>query len=157
VVPELTAELLAFLDQGVSLLAGARDHELRPWISRAVGFVPGADRRSFTAFVADRPGATLLAVLAPGAPFALTCSHVPTLRSIQLKGSVTAVRPATEAERPAIEACTGGFTGDLSSIGMPLPVVRRLVTWPATAVEVRLEALFEQTPGPGAGKPMGPT
>lgn len=152
---ELTDELIAYLDRHLSLLAAGRDRELRPWISRAVGVVPGADRRSFTAFLADGPAAALLAVLEEGAPFALGATHVPTHRSVQMKGVVTRVRPATEAERPLIEACTGGFTEDLGGIGYPLPVVRRIVTWPATAVEVRLEAVFDQTPGPGAGRAMG--
>jgi hypothetical protein len=152
---ELTEELIAFLDQHISLLAAGRDRELRPSITRAVGFVPGADRKSFTAFLSDRPGASLLAVLEKGAPFALIATHVPTLRSMQMKGVITGIRPASEAERPLIEACTDGFAADLADTGYPLSVVRRLVNWPATAIEVALEAVFDQTPGPGAGRPAG--
>lgn len=152
---ELTDELIAYLDQHLSLLAAGRDRELRPCIARAVGILPGADRTSFTAFLADGPAAALLAILEEGAPFALGSTHIPSHRSVQLKGVVTRVRSATEAERPLIEACTGGFTEDLGGLGYPLPVVRRIVTWPATAVEVRLEAVFDQTPGPGAGRQVG--
>jgi hypothetical protein len=68
---------------------------------------------------------------------------------------VTRLRPAVEHERPVIETVTGGFASDLAVVGFPLPVVRRMVTWPATAVEVRLEGLYEQSPGPGAGRPIG--
>ena len=87
---ELTDELIAFLDQHISLLAAGRDRELRPSITRAVGLVPGADRKSFTAFLADRPGAALLSILEVGAPFAVTATHVPTHRAMQMKGVVTA-------------------------------------------------------------------
>lgn len=152
---ELTDELIAFLDQHLSLLAAGRDRELRPSITRAVGFIPGADRKSFTAFLSDRPGASLIAVLEKGAPFALIATHVPTLRSMQMKGVITGIRPATEAERPLIEACTDGFATDLAGTGYPLEVVRRLVNWPATAIEVALDEVFDQTPGPGAGRPAG--
>lgn len=154
---ELTDELVAFLDQHISLLAAGRDRELRPSITRAVGVVAGADRKSFTAFLADRPGAALLSILEIGAPFAVTATHVPTHRAMQMKGVVTALRPATDAERPLIEACTDGFAADLAGTGYPLPVVRRLVNWPATAVVARLEAVFDQTPGPGAGRLAGAT
>ncbi len=152
---ELTADLVAFLSAGMSFIAAGRDAELRPRVSRAVGLRPGADRRTFTVFVADQAGAALLAVLAPDAPLAVTACEVATHRTVQLKGVVTAVRPARVDERAAIETQAGGYTGSLAGIGLPLPVVRRLVTWPATAVEVRLDAVFEQTPGPGAGRPMG--
>lgn len=151
----LSDSIVAFLGGAVSILAAGRDADLRPRLSRGISVRLGEDRRSLTVYVADRAGASLIAVLTPGAPVAVTASHVPTHRSVQLKGTVTAVRPAREDERGPVEAQVGGFRQDVAAIGFPLPVTQRLVTWPATAVEVRLGSAFEQTPGPGAGRPVG--
>ncbi len=151
---ELTDDLVAFLDSGLSMLAASRDAELRPTVSRAVAIQPGADRGVVTVFLSDAAAASLLALLGPGVPLAFTCTHVATLRTLQLKGIVTRVRPATEDERPMIARQSGGYTDALSVIGFPPSVVRRWVTWPATAAEMRIHSIFEQTPGPGAGQRM---
>ncbi len=151
---ELTDDLVAFLDSGLSMLAASRDAELRPTVSRAVAIQPGADRGVVTVFLSDAAAASLLALLGPGVPLAVTCSRVATLRTVQLKGIVARVRPATEAERPLVDRQSTGYTDSLSVIGFPPAVVRRWVTWPATAVELRIHAIFEQTPGPGAGRRM---
>lgn len=153
-MPELTSDLVEFLRGGVSILAASRDAELRPWISRALALAVAPDRRTVTAYLADRAARSLIEQLAPGAPFAVTASRVATLRTVQVKGVVTEVRAAREEERPAIEAQAGGFAESLSVVGYPLGVVRSLATWPATAVELRVEGVFEQTPGPGAGQPV---
>jgi hypothetical protein len=151
----LNDDLVAFVSGPVSILAAGRDADLRPWLAHPVALRIGADRASLTVFLPDRPGATLLAVLAPGAPLAVTASHVPSLRSVQVKGLISTIRPATEKERPEIDKKAAGFTGDLAAIGFAPRVVRRLVTWPCTALEMRVEAVFEQSPGPGAGRPWG--
>lgn len=151
----LSDEVVRFVSGPVALLAACRDEHLEPWLSRAVGLRVSPDRTSLTVYLTDRPAASLRAVVAPGRPFAVTATSVPTHRSVQFKGTVTAVRPAREDERPHIEFQAGGFTDDLVALGFAVPVVRRLATWPATAVEVRVEAAFVQTPGPGAGRPVG--
>lgn len=151
----LPDDIAAFLSGAVSVLVATRDNDLGPWLCRAGAARVGDDGATVTVYVPDRAGASLLAVVSPGRPLAVTATHVPTSRSIQLKGPVTAIRPARDDERGHIDAQARGFTDDLGDYGFPAAVVRRLVTWPATAVEVRIEASFEQTPGPGAGRPLG--
>jgi hypothetical protein len=155
-VNELSEDITEFLGGSVSVLAASRDAELRPWISRAIAVRVGDDRRSVVAYLSDRAAAPLIGVLSRGVPFAVTACHVPTLRTVQLKGVVQDVRPAAADERASVERQSHGFTEDLSRLGFPLPIVRRLAIWPVTAVTVRVHAVFEQTPGPGAGRPITP-
>jgi len=39
----------------------------------------------------------------------------------------------------------------LERIGVPRRLVRNVTRWPAFAIEMRVEHVFEQTPGPNAG------
>ena len=40
-------------------------------------------------------------------------------------------------------------------VGIPPSVTFRIAWWPCHAVRFRVEAVFQQTPGPGAGAPLG--
>lgn len=151
---QLTEALVDFLHSGRSLLAASRDASLRPWMSRAVGVRVGADRGSITVFLPDAASVALRRVATPGQPFALTANRPSTFTTMQLKGTITATRPAVPEERTLVESQSGGFAAELAVVGYPLQVAKRLATWPATAIDVRLEAVFEQSPGPGAGHPM---
>jgi hypothetical protein len=39
----------------------------------------------------------------------------------------------------------------LASIGLPRPTFANYLTWPCVAIRLRVNAIFNQTPGPGAG------
>ena len=39
-------------------------------------------------------------------------------------------------------------------VGLPRVATDGWVMWPAVAVRFRVNALFDQTPGPGAGAPL---
>ena len=47
-----------------------------------------------------------------------------------------------------------GFLGSLEQIGIPRAATTSWVTWPAVAIRLRVNALFNQTPGPNAGAPI---
>jgi hypothetical protein len=151
---ELSEELVAFLGSGVSFLVASRDAELRPFMSKALAVRCGDDRRSLTVYVAKAASASLLAVLAPSSPIAVTAARVATHQTVQIKGVVTGLRDAGDDERSIVETQAAGYTSSLEVVGFAPGVVRRLVTWPAAAIELRIEGLFEQTPGPGAGRSL---
>jgi hypothetical protein len=69
----------------------------------------------------------------------------------QLKGIVENTRPAREDEEPFVREHLGSFTGVLNTIGYPPRVTKAVVYWPAVAVEMRVEEIYEQSPGPKAG------
>jgi hypothetical protein len=77
-----------------------------------------------------------------------------THRSLQIKGQVIALELAGESDRAALVAYLDKFSEILAFIGIPRDVSMRLNNWPAWAVRVRIDELYEQTPGPGAGAPF---
>lgn len=149
--PPIPEELVPFLESGVSILIGTRDRSLRPYAARAVGAVIHADRRSLTVFVPNEPGARTVADLRETGRVAITFTRPLDHRSIQLKGGVSAVRPATDDERPRLERYLEAWGGHVEQVGLPRAVGSRLTYWPATAVAIALDAMFLQTPGPSAG------
>jgi hypothetical protein len=82
---------------------------------------------------------------------AIVTTHPISHCATQLKGTVERTRPAREDEEPFILDHFGGFGGVLNAIGYPLRVTRSIVHWPAYAVEMRVEEIYEQSPGPKAG------
>lgn len=152
VIPE---PLAAFLEAGNSLLVAARDRGLVPACARAVGLAVHPDRGGVTVYLAEVTAQAVLAALAEVPRIAITCSEMETHRTVQLKGAVTAVRAAGDDDRRRVEAYKDLFIVHLDVVGLPPAITRRLTVWPARAVDVAVEALFEQTPGPGAGTPLG--
>jgi hypothetical protein len=43
------------------------------------------------------------------------------------------------------------FVDVIERIGVPKRTARTLAHWPAFAIEIRVEEIFDQTPGPNAG------
>jgi hypothetical protein len=64
------------------------------------------------------------------------------------------VRPADERDRRAIERYRTALTQHFGTIGFPPEITRRIAHWPAHALRLRVEGVFIQTPGPGAGVPL---
>jgi hypothetical protein len=148
----LSEELAEFIESGVSMLVGTRDAGLRPQVQRAVGAVVGADRESVTVFLTKAIAGKSIANLEDNGCLALTLSRPYDHRSLQLKGRVLGIRDATDAERPQQERWLAGFVENLYIVGLPRGMTRQLAVFPSIAVTMRVEDLFVQTPGPGAGR-----
>ena len=151
----LPAELVDFVESGVSVLIGTRDANLRPEAQRAVGCVVSADRRVLAVLVPEGTGARTLANLAAGSPVAVTFSRIVDHRTVQVKGACNGVRKASAAEVETARRWVSGFTEALYFIGMSRATARRLRIEPLWVVEVVVGELFEQTPGPSAGEKLG--
>jgi hypothetical protein len=155
--PEWTPELLDFLESGVSLLVGTRDARLRPACTRAMGVRADRARPAVTLFVPEVAAPRMLANLDDNGRIAVTVSRPIDHRSIQLKGRCTGHRPAEPGERALQERYLAAYFEALRSVGLPLRLLRRFVWWPSVAVEFEVDSLYEQTPGPSAGRPLAPS
>ena len=101
----------------------------------------------------DRPSATsAVANLRDNGRIAVCFVDVLTLRAVQLKGRCVEVGDPSPEDWPAIEQHRDGFAEAASMIGYPKHLIRNL--WSTQVVKVRfvVEDVFDQTPGPGAGK-----
>jgi hypothetical protein len=133
---------------------GTRDRSLQPWRATAHAARVHDDRATVTVLLGAESATRSLADLADNGRVALAgnqASH----ESYQLKGTFTESRPATAEELERIAAYHAGLVSVLSS-EMPEEMARGLVdawkTLPAIAITFRVEDVFVQTPGPGAGE-----
>jgi hypothetical protein len=150
----LPAELVEFVESGVSALVGTRDARLRPEALRAVGCIVSKDRKVLAMLLPEMTGRRTIANLEAGSPVAVTFSRIVDHRTVQVKGTCLRVRPAAPGEQDAARRYLAAFTEALYFIGLSRAIVRRMSVEPCMVAEIDVRELFEQTPGPGAGARM---
>ena len=152
--PPLPDELVEFTRGGKSLLVGTASAARVPDCVRAVGIRiwPGASQ--LTVLIPAATGARSVANLRETGKIAITLSHIPTHRTVQLKGSVLAVRDGDDADREHATRYRIAFAADLAWAGQSEARTLRLGIWPCVAVDVEIAVAFAQTPGPVAGKQL---
>jgi hypothetical protein len=150
VIPDRVIEVLS----GPALMAaGTRDSALRPAHTSAVGAVVHDDRQTVTFFVPGGRAARLLSDLRDNGRVAFGfgwMSH----EAYQLKGTYLSSRPATDEEVAWQEAYRTKLLAALRQV-FPEEIARSFglgfAYRPGVAVTFRVEDVFLQTPGPGAG------
>src|SRR4051812_29894624 len=147
-------ELAAFLQEGVGIHIATRNAALQPNGARAIAVTVEPDGEHFVVYVARAAAARVLPDLQANGQAAIGFGRPIDDRACQVKGVFTGVRDATEDERAKVLEQWDGFLGSLETIGIPRAVLKTWVTWPAVAIRLRANALFNQTPGPDAGAPL---
>ncbi|HYL36402.1 MAG TPA: pyridoxamine 5'-phosphate oxidase family protein [Bryobacteraceae bacterium] len=153
-------ELKAFLQGPVSVLVGTRDSRLVPEITRAWGPRVSEDRQRVSLCVPLATSRKTLDNLEANGEIAVTLSLPTNYRTFQLKG-----RHATAAEPDSTDlAAVARHRDAFAAVNEPLGQSRQRVEafWRAemetSAVLVKIqfvpERLFDQTPGPGAGRSL---
>jgi len=150
----IDVELAAFLQEGIAIQLGTRNERLEPNGVRVVSVAVDPDGRHIVAYVPDAAVAQVLPDLQSNGQAALVFARPPDERACQLKGTFTNAQPATAAERAGVEAQWDRWLDRLASIGVARATLEPWITWPCTAIRVRVTAIFDQTPGPNAGAPL---
>lgn len=141
-------------DLGVSLFVGTVSRDGVPSGCRAVAATSTDDLKSLTIYLPLETSRDVIADIAVTKRIALAASHPPTHHTVQLKGVSTGVRLADDSEAEMIRTRFDAFVEVLHAIGIPRRVARSVNQWPAFAVDMKVEEIFEQTPGPNAGTPI---
>ncbi len=150
-IPDRVVEVL----QGPAWIQiGTRDEALRPKHTVAVGGVVHDDRRTVTVFVPAARADRVLRDLKGNGRIALgvaLASH----EAYQLKGTYVSSRPTDDADRARQEAHRAAWFAAALEAGYPEAMARPITLGaaytPGVAITFRAEAVFLQTPGPGAG------
>jgi hypothetical protein len=148
----LSEELAEFVEGGLSMLIGTRDAALRPHVVRAVGAFVCPGRETVTTYLNKALAERTLANLQDNGRVALTFSRPYDHRTLQIKGQMIELRDGTEEDRIKQERWLAGFVEHLYIIGLPRSLVRQVKIFPSVALTLRIDGIFEQTPGPGAGR-----
>ena len=118
-------------------------------------FRVGADRESVTLFLSEAIGGKTLENLRNNGKIAVTCTRPTDHITCQLKGQVRSIKPATSANREMSRRWHREFRAELSAIGVPSTLSEAWIIEPTVAVQISVSDVFDQTPGPGAGKKIG--
>ena len=147
----IDAELALFLQQGLAINIGTRDATLAPNAAYAPAAAVEPDGTHVVIYVPVVGADAVLADLAHNGQAAVVFARPMDDRACQVKGTCVSCRPATDDERAIVQAQWDGFMQQLEMIGTPGESTRTWITWPCVAIRLRVTALFNQTPGPGAG------
>ena len=152
----LDASLTEFLEGGCSLIVATVTDDGAPHATRGWG-LDVLDPRTARILLPSHDTIALEG-LAGGGPVAITAADVTTLRSVQLKGRATAVEPATDEDRVRAARHNDAFFADVTATdGTPRALLDRLLPAAYAACVLEVAEVYDQTPGPGAGAPVGGT
>lgn len=150
----IDTQLAAFLQEGVGIHIATRNASLEPNGTRALAVTVEDDGLHVVVYVTAVAAARIRPDLDANGQIAVGFGRPIDDRACQVKGVFIGARAATEAERPTVLAQWDGFLASLEQIGIPRAATKTWVTWPAVAIRLRANALFDQTPGPAAGAPI---
>ncbi|MDQ1481805.1 MAG: hypothetical protein QOI44_2666 [Actinomycetota bacterium] len=151
----LSPETAAFLESGCALIVGTADigtepHATRGWGVTVLSRDPGEVR-----LLIDANDPVAITNLSTNGKISVTGADVPSLASVQFKGTVSAIEAATDEDRARAARYADAFFGDIGNVdGTPRKLVDRLLADDFVACIVRIVELYDQTPGPGAGASM---
>jgi hypothetical protein len=144
--------IVHLLQTGVSVMVGTRDASLMPECTRAWGIQIGADRGAVTIFLSESFAGKTIENLRGNGKIAVTCTRPTDHTTCQLKGQVSRITPASSSHRDASRRWHRDFVAELRAIGVPTKLSEAWIVEPSVAVEIAVTEVFDQTPGPGAGR-----
>lgn len=147
-------ELAAFLQEGIAIQLGTRNDHLEPNGVRVVAAAVDADGTHVVAYVPDVAAPEILSDLESNGQAALVFARPPDERACQLKGTFAGSRAAAADERALVERQWDRWLDRLLTIGYPRAAFGHWTIWPCVAIRIKVNAIFNQTPGPGAGAPL---
>lgn len=136
----------------MSVIVGTVDGDGVPAPCRGVGLVSRDDFATLTVYVPVATSQETLANVATTRRIAVAASHPITHTTYQFKGVTRAVRLAKEEEAAVIRRYLDAWANVLDQVGMPEHLAQAVNHWPAFAIEAVVEEIFDQTPGPSAGR-----
>lgn len=156
----LSPDQAAFLQGPVSINLAASGPDGWPCVARAQGCAVARDRRALTVLVAASSARAVLDALDAGSALAVVFARPLTHVTLQLKATHATRVPVT----PALRTCNGryaaAFGAELGSLGysdsMVQGLVRMLTAPDMVGLRLAPEAIYDQTPGPNAGRRVEP-
>lgn len=143
--------LTRVLEPGTSVVMASVDSRCVPSCCRAIAIASSDEAATVTVYVPMATSQDVMRNIATTRRVAITATNPVDHCSIQLKGVSLDARIARDDEEALVRARRDAFADLLSTIGIPHRVSQNVTYWPAFAVTVRVDEVFQQTPGPNAG------
>jgi hypothetical protein len=136
---------------GRSILVASADPRGVPSCCRGIAIASTDDLETLTVYVPVATSQDTIRNVGLTGRLAVAASNPVDNRSTQLKGSMTNARLAREDERDVVSRSLDAFAEVLDRIGVPRRLTHSVAHWPAFAITMRVEEVYDQTPGPQAG------
>ncbi|HEX8252760.1 MAG TPA: hypothetical protein VF846_06415 [Thermoanaerobaculia bacterium] len=143
--------LRGWTDGGTSVIVGTVDADGVPSCCRGIAIASKDNFETITVYVPAATAQETVANVATTRRVAISASRPLTHESIQIKGLTRGVRLAPPSDETYVRHRLHEFAEVLEAIGLPMRVTKSVAHWPAFAIEVSVEQVFDQTPGPKAG------
>lgn len=150
---EIDDGLREFIEAGVACQLATADLDGRPQAGYAWGPRVNTDG-TLTIFLETQRAAKRLANLMLNPKLAVIFADPVSYRSAQLKGVWLATSAASEEDRAWVRRHREMFSSNVVLIGESADAVRNMHMADIVRLDLRVEAAFDQTPGPGAGRPL---
>ncbi len=147
-------DLKEFVESGPAVMIGTGDGDRRPHVM--FGWSPrvGADRTSIEVFLDAARADTTLRNLQANGRIAMTIADPVSYRSVQFKGRFRGSEPPTKSDLAWVRRGREAFLAVTSLIGDAPGMIRSLWLDAVVRIDFDIENAYDQTPGPGAGKPL---
>jgi hypothetical protein len=158
VEPVLNEKWAAFVQGGVSMVAGSRDANHIPILARAVGCRVSPNRQKVTLLLPGSQAESLITSVRSTGTIAAVFTQPSTHVSVQLKSADATLSPVRPSDVDLVNRWTDAFVDETLPLGYPEDLIRALLWFdPADLVALTFipAAAFLQTPGPRAGEPLG--
>ena len=167
-IPE---EIIRFLEGATVAYGGTRDDKLVPQVYQVTGWIVAPDRQIITCLIPDDHSRTLARSFEDNGRFSLIvvgsttgprASNPPSPavdshECYQFKGDHVASRPANEADIAVSEQTSKRFQELFRPMfGFSEEGAAAYIRKPGVAITFRVREIFDQTPGPGAGRRIVP-
>jgi hypothetical protein len=151
--PALDPAVVEFIHGGVAVGVATRDDDLRPEFARGWGPEVSADSRLLRLCVAAPEGSRVRANLERNGAVAVGFSPPTIARAVQVKGIAVRVGEPEAADLERVERHVRLFVAEAERVGAPAELSRRMfVGTGLVAVQFSIDEVFDQTPGPTAGR-----
>lgn len=150
----LSADLLAFVQKGISVSVASRDRRLVPSVSRALACVASEDGRQLRLLVVRSQAVELVRDLECCGAIAVGFTEPSTHRTLQIKGGDAALVTITPRDQEALARSEVAFGGQIEPLGFDQAYTRRLFSArPDDLVVIAFtpDKVYQQTPGRAAG------
>lgn len=154
---EIPGIILDFLNRATIGVAGTRDLHLVPHVHRVSGWRVEPDREVLVCSITAAFTPHLMESVEDNGQFSLTIEEIGPHEAYQFKGRFVDAQPCVEADRHAAERVRERFVKVVSPMfGMSPESCRTFCMSPDLAVRFRVQEIYVQTPGPGAGRRLVP-
>lgn len=154
-------KILKFLEEQANVaIAGTRDRNLVPYGHRVCAWRVHPDRRTLTAFVGAPYAQRFLESMQDNGQIALTIEEFPLHETYQVKGRYLGHRPLEPADVEAVDETRERMAMSIRNLSPDYEthsnLLRASIPPASVAVDMAIDEVFVQTPGPNAGRRVYP-